>query len=134
MPSPRRRVRGAALVAALATFALAPGPRAQALPDDLSLDALLAAVDASPGVRAKLASADDAAGAAIIDRILRDEIGHVAIGNRWYRWLCARRGLDPLATYTELAARHGAPRLRAPFNLVARRAAGFSDEELAQLG
>ncbi|MEO7336597.1 MAG: ferritin-like domain-containing protein [Caldimonas sp.] len=90
-------------------------------------------LDASPAVRAKLASSGDADGAAIIDIILRDEIGHVAIGNRWYRWLCQQRGLDPLATYDELAMRHRAPRLRGPFNLVARRAAGFTEEELARL-
>ena len=91
-------------------------------------------LDASPAVRAKLAGAGDLAGAAIIDVILRDEIGHVAIGNRWYRWLCAERGLDPLATYAELALHHRAPRPRGPFNLEARRAAGFTPEELARLG
>ena len=90
-------------------------------------------LDASPAVKAKLLTADDAAGAAIIDVILRDEIGHVAIGNRWYRWLCEQRELDPVATYGELATRYGAPRLRGPFNIEARRAAGFSEEELARL-
>ncbi|HEX7439194.1 MAG TPA: ferritin-like domain-containing protein [Caldimonas sp.] len=90
-------------------------------------------LDASPAVKAKLLSAGDAAGAAIIDVILRDEIGHVAIGNRWFRWLCNRRGLDPLTTYADLALQYGAPRLRGPFNLEARHAAGFSDEELARL-
>ncbi len=29
---------------------------------------------------------------AILDIILRDEVGHVAIGNHWYRWLCERDG------------------------------------------
>jgi len=91
-------------------------------------------LDASPAVKAKLMAVGDSVGASIIDVILRDEIGHVAIGNRWYRWLCERRGLDPVAAYDELAARHGAPRLRPPFNVEARRAAGFSDEELARLG
>ncbi|MDQ6679741.1 MAG: ferritin-like domain-containing protein [Pseudomonadota bacterium] len=91
-------------------------------------------LDASPAVKAKLLAAGDTAGAAIIDVILRDEIGHVAIGNRWYRWLCEQRCLDSIATYDELALRHGAPRPRGPFNLEARRAAGFSDEELARLG
>lgn len=90
-------------------------------------------LDASPAVKAKLLAAGDAAGAAIIDVILHDEIGHVAIGNRWYRWLCEQRGFDPVATYGELVIRYGAPRLRGPFNLEARRAAGFSDEELARL-
>jgi uncharacterized ferritin-like protein (DUF455 family) len=84
-------------------------------------------------VRAKLVGAGDHAAGAILDIILRDEIGHVAAGNRWYRFLCEQRGLDPIATYAELATRHQAPRLRAPFNLEARRAAGFDDAELAAL-
>ena len=91
-------------------------------------------LDASPAVKAKLLGAGDAAGAAIIDRILHDEIGHVAIGNRWFRWLCDERGLDPVEAYAELAARHAAPRPRGPFNVEARRAAGFSEAELARLG
>lgn len=90
-------------------------------------------LDASPAVRARLAAAGDHAAAAILDIILRDEVGHVAIGNRWFRWLCAARGLDPVSSYAELAAHHGAPRLKPPFNLPARRAAGFDDDELAWL-
>ncbi|MGO4328362.1 ferritin-like domain-containing protein [Cupriavidus sp. 2TAF22] len=90
-------------------------------------------LDASPPVRAKLAAAGDHEAAAIIDIILRDEVGHVAIGNHWYRWLCAGRGLDPVETYGELAVRYQAPRPRPPFNLGARRAAGFDDDELAWL-
>lgn len=90
-------------------------------------------LDASPPIKAKLASAGDAAGAAILDIILRDEIGHVAIGNRWYRWGCERAECEPIETYARLAAQYGAPRLRGPFNLEARRAAGFDDDELAAL-
>ncbi len=91
-------------------------------------------LDASPAVKAKLLSAGDHRGGEILDIILRDEIGHVAVGNRWYRWLCTMRGLDPLATYAALAREHGAPRPRGPFNLDARRAAGFDEAELAALG
>ena len=90
-------------------------------------------LDATPQVRAKLAQAGDMAAAAILDIILRDEIGHVAIGNRWYNWLCEQRGLEPVATYARLAAEYQAPALRGPFNLPARRAAGFSELELAAL-
>jgi len=90
-------------------------------------------LDASPLIRDKLAGAGDAAGAAILEIILRDEIGHVAIGNRWYRHLCAQRQLDPLACYAEMAERYGAPRLRGPFNLAARRQAGFDEAELQAL-
>ena len=90
-------------------------------------------LDATPAVRNRLVSVGDLAGAAILDIVLRDEIGHVAIGNRWYRYLCADRGQDPIATYTDLARRYQAPVLRGPFNLQARRAAGFTEAELGAL-
>jgi uncharacterized ferritin-like protein (DUF455 family) len=90
-------------------------------------------LDASPAVRAKLASRGDLVSARVIDVILRDEIGHVAIGNRWFRFLCQQRGLDPRGTEQALAARHDAPRLRGPFNVAARRAAGFNDAEISDL-
>jgi len=91
-------------------------------------------LDASPPLRAKLAQAGDTAAADILTVILRDEIGHVAIGNRWFAWLCRQRELDPVAAYADLAAQFKAPILRGPFNLEARRAAGFTEAELAALG
>lgn len=90
-------------------------------------------LDASPAIRDKLARAGDAEAAAILDIILRDEIGHVAIGNRWYKWLCRARGLDPVTAYADLARRYRGPRLKGPFNLPARRAAGFDESELQAL-
>ncbi len=93
-------------------------------------------LDATPQIQDKLRQAgtpDALRAVEILDIILRDEIGHVAIGNHWYRWLCARDGLDPVSHYGVLARRHHAPRLNPPFNEKARRLAGFSDEELAWL-
>ncbi|HUD31756.1 MAG TPA: ferritin-like domain-containing protein [Variovorax sp.] len=93
-------------------------------------------LDATPLIQAKLERAgtpDALAAVAILDVILRDEVGHVAIGNRWYRWLCEREGIDPVAHYRVLYRLHDAPRLRAPFNLEARALAGFTDEELRDL-
>ena len=69
----------------------------------------------------------------VLDTILREEIGHVEIGNRWYRWLCDRAQQDPIALYPQLAACYQAPRPRPPFNTEAREAAGFSAQELAWL-
>jgi uncharacterized ferritin-like protein (DUF455 family) len=90
-------------------------------------------LDAAPPMQAKLRRAGDLRAVEILDVILRDEIGHVAIGNHWYRWLCARDGHDPQALYAELTERHQAPRLRPPFNTEARRAAGFTDAEIGAL-
>ena len=91
-------------------------------------------LDASPSIRAKLAAVGDQASAEVLDLILRDEIGHVAVGNHWFRWICASRGLDPHLTYPALARHYGAPRLHGPFNTAARRAAGFDDREIEALG
>jgi uncharacterized ferritin-like protein (DUF455 family) len=88
---------------------------------------------ATPPMREKLARAGDAGAAAILDVILRDEIGHVAIGNHWYGWLCQRQGLDPVVHYRVLARTHAAPRPKPPFNDAARLAAGFSQVELDYL-
>ncbi len=90
-------------------------------------------LDATPPMQAKLRQAGDWRAVEILDVILRDEVGHVAIGNHWFRWLCQRDGHDPIGHYAVLAQRHSAPRLRAPFNLEARLAAGFSAAELAAL-
>jgi len=91
-------------------------------------------LDVTPAIQRKLAAAGDARAVAILDVILRDEIGHVAIGNRWYRWACARDGLDPQAHYAWLVEHHAAPRPKPPFNIEARRAAGFDGDEIAALG
>jgi uncharacterized ferritin-like protein (DUF455 family) len=93
-------------------------------------------LDATPAMQAKLRKVGTPAAlraVEILDIILRDEVGHVAIGNHWYRHLCGERGLDPVASYAELAKAYGAPRLKGPFNLDARRAAGFDEDELALL-
>lgn len=90
-------------------------------------------LDATPPMQAKLRQAGDLRAVEILGVILRDEVGHVAIGNRWYHWLCQRDGRDAQALYPELAAHYGAPRLRPPFNTDARRLAGFTNAELVAL-
>ncbi|MES2283459.1 MAG: ferritin-like domain-containing protein [Pseudomonadota bacterium] len=93
-------------------------------------------LDATPPMQAKLrrvATAGALRAVDILDIILRDEIGHVAIGNHWYRYLCQQRGLEPVATYAKLAEQYGAPRSKGPVNLEARRLAGFSENELMLL-
>lgn len=93
-------------------------------------------LDATPQIQAKLqqTGAPDALEAvAILDIILREEVGHVAIGNHWYRHLCQLQELDPEAHYGELVARYEAPRPKPPLNLAARSQAGFSETELAWL-
>jgi uncharacterized ferritin-like protein (DUF455 family) len=90
-------------------------------------------LDASPPLRNKFAQIGDNDAAEILDIILRDEIGHVAIGNYWFNWLCEQRSLEPIACYETLATQYSAPAMRKPLNIEARRKAGFTEEELARL-
>ncbi|NQW67231.1 MAG: ferritin-like domain-containing protein [Burkholderiales bacterium] len=90
-------------------------------------------LDATPLIQAKLllsSSPHATAFQSVLGTILRDEVGHVAIGNHWFRYLCAAQGLDPLDHYPALVERHAAPRLKPPFNSSARLAAGFTQEEI----
>ena len=84
-------------------------------------------------MQARLRRVGDQRAVDILSIILRDEVGHVAIGNHWFRNLCAQRGLEPLSHFRALARAHGAPRLKPPFNLEARQRAGFDEQELAAL-
>ena len=56
-------------------------------------------LDVTPAIQGRLAAVGDLDAAAILDVVLRDEIGHVAIGNRWYEFLCGAQGCDPIATF-----------------------------------
>jgi uncharacterized ferritin-like protein (DUF455 family) len=65
---------------------------------------------------------------------LREEVAHVAAGSRWYRWLCERAGVEPRQRFRELLTAFARPVLYGPFNMDARAAAGFDEDELAMLG
>lgn len=87
-------------------------------------------LDATPLIVDKLKAAKDTRMVEILTIIENDEIGHVAIGSNWFSWLCAARGLQPDTTFRQLLVDYDAPPLKPPFNLAARRRAGFSEAEL----
>ncbi len=93
-------------------------------------------LDATPQIQLKLQKigSDDALEASkILDIILHEEVGHVAIGNHWYRWLCLQQRVSPQAHYTALLERYQAPWPKPPLNRSARHAAGFTAQEIAWL-
>ena len=90
-------------------------------------------LDVTPAMIARLTGMGDGATVAILEVILREEVAHVAAGSRWFRHLCEREGREPRSTFRELLRKHARDVLRGPFNLEARRAAGFDEEEMAAL-
>lgn len=90
-------------------------------------------LDATPVIMEKLRGVGDAATLAILEIILRDEVGHVALGDRWFRVLCQERGLEPEATYLALMDDFAVPYPQPPLHEAARLQAGFSPAEIARL-
>lgn len=91
-------------------------------------------LDAVPAICDRFKQIKDQRVVEILDIILRDEIGHVLIGNEWFNFLCTQEKISPIETYQNLAKAYRAPTLRGPFNIEARHQAGFTEEELSLLG
>lgn len=82
-------------------------------------------LDVTPAMIERMRSFEDHETAEILEIIYQDEIGHVAIGKRWFDWICEQRGHDPVTAWREAVTTHFRGDLKPPFNDVAREAAGF---------
>ncbi len=90
-------------------------------------------LDVTPPMIQKLRAIGDKRGVEILKILLRDEIGHVEVGTRWFRYLCKERGLNPFTTFQEVIETYYHGDLRGPFNYEAREQAGFCTEEISWL-
>lgn len=87
-------------------------------------------LDVTPGMIERLRATGDDATADALVVILREEVRHVAIGSRWFRWCCREEGLEPDAAFRDVLGSRYRGIVRGPLNLSARTAAGFSVAEL----
>jgi len=85
-------------------------------------------LDVTPSLIAAFERAGDARSAAILGRIYRDEIRHVAAGTRWFARACESRELGAVAHWQKLIRTHFRGALKPPFNDSARGEAGLSRE------
>lgn len=90
-------------------------------------------LDVTPAMVDKLTKHGDLDTVKIFNRILREEIDHVRIGNRWFQAVCESRNLLPTEIFGDLLRKHGRIALRGPFNREARLEAGFTEAELMEL-
>jgi uncharacterized ferritin-like protein (DUF455 family) len=82
-------------------------------------------LDVTPTMIVSLEKAGDEESACVLRVIYEDEIGHVAIGWRWFRHVATARGFDPETVWPDLVREHFRGRLKPPFNEAARAAAGM---------
>jgi uncharacterized ferritin-like protein (DUF455 family) len=87
-------------------------------------------LDVTPGIIERLKKAGEVRAVAVLEIILRDEIGHVEIGSRWFRYLCEQRGLPAEETFVQLLGDYMQGRIKRPFHYSAREQAGFNRKEM----
>jgi uncharacterized ferritin-like protein (DUF455 family) len=90
-------------------------------------------LDVTPAAVARFEAAGDLRSAAILGRIYRDEIRHVAAGSKWFRWGCESHRIAPVSTWKRLVGAHFKGVLKPPFNDSARDEAGLSRDYYAAL-
>lgn len=90
-------------------------------------------LDVTPAIQQKFINVNDQQTADILAIILRDEVGHVEAGSRWFRYLCQQRQLDAEQTYFELLEDYIKGEMRCPLHHQARLDAGFTRSELDRL-
>jgi len=87
-------------------------------------------LDVTPGLIARLGQVGDENTMSILEVILAEEVRHVELGTRWYRYCCTQQGLNPDETFVQLIEKGFGGSMRGPFNLPAREKAGFSQWEM----
>lgn len=90
-------------------------------------------LDVTPAMMNKLRGAGDNRAVEILEVILREEVGHVAVGTHWFNYLCQKRKLDSFKTFKDLLENYFDGELRGPFHIDARMQAGFTEQEIALL-
>lgn len=88
-------------------------------------------LDVTPAIIGRFRQLGDDLSAALLKRILTDEVGHVERGSYWFKFLCRQQGFEAEAKYRQLIKQYyqgGKP--KGPFNREMRIIAGFSNAEL----
>jgi uncharacterized ferritin-like protein (DUF455 family) len=87
-------------------------------------------LDATPAIMKRFKNSKFDKMVDILQVIYDDEIGHVQIGNYWYKYLCDKQNLDYMQEFDRLCKKHIGDNIRGPFNIIARLKAGFTQKEL----
>lgn len=83
-------------------------------------------LDVTPSLQAKMRKTGDHETAAVLDIIYHDEKKHVAIGAKWFRFLCHRQKRNPADAFRQLVRANFRGQVKAPFNDMARAEAGLT--------
>ncbi|GLQ07557.1 ferritin-like domain-containing protein [Sneathiella chinensis] len=82
-------------------------------------------LDVTPAMIERFGNLGDTASVSVLKVILSEEIGHVATGNRWFKFICQKQGREPKAYWQKMVRENFRGLLKPPFNEEARSAADF---------
>ena len=83
-------------------------------------------LDVTPGMIQRLKNVGDHESVAILEVIYVEEIGHVAIGVRWFKYLATQQSKTAESYFHGLVKAHFKGQIKSPFNDKARTLAGLS--------
>ena len=93
-------------------------------------------LDANEKIIKKLKKTNDPFAGEVIDAltiILKEEIPHVQKGDKWFKWECKRKNLEPIKTYFEIVDGFFKDWKKKDINVAARLKAGFTCKEINML-
>ena len=85
-------------------------------------------LDVTPMMIEKFTKVGDLETVSALNIIYEDEIGHVAVGRRWFEHVADVRGLDHETTWHDLVRQHFQGQVKRPFNKLARSEAGMGPD------
>ncbi|KZT30075.1 DUF455-domain-containing protein [Neolentinus lepideus HHB14362 ss-1] len=85
-------------------------------------------LDVNPATIEKFRRQGDVDSVKVLEVIHTDEVTHVTAGHRWFTWLCAKQGVDPVKAFREDVRRCWTGDVKGPFNASDREKAGMTKE------
>ncbi len=90
-------------------------------------------LDVTPNLIARFRSIKDDDTVSILELILKEEIGHVNFGSKWFHYMCQKNNYNPEEKFMEIADEFLPVSKTKNINYKARLLAGFSETELEYL-
>jgi len=84
--------------------------------------------EAAKGMIKKLTHVGDMDSVALLQIIYNEEIGHVAIGAKWFQYMARIAEKGPVSLFHSLVNTYYKGRVKPPFNVQARTLAGLTEE------
>lgn len=79
-------------------------------------------------LKEKLDKLNDTQSLLVLEHNIREELGHVACGVKWFQYFCEEDGLSPQKEYQRIYKMHFKGPLKPPFHKEFRDAAGMTEE------